>query len=202
MDKRVLKVIKKDAAAFLICLAVAAVAVAIPVAGLSTGLPEETESTTEATTKQTTTTTQTTQEESEPLMYWDEIPLDAELQDYIVRKSESLNIRPAIVFAMIWKETGYDSQAIGDEGRSFGLMQVGVRYHYIRMLDLNCTNLLDPLQNVTVGIDILSELIDKYDGDVVKALVAYNQGSYKGTVTNYALAVMQEAERLDAYVLH
>jgi soluble lytic murein transglycosylase-like protein len=56
--------------------------------------------------------------------------------------------------------------------------------------------LLNPYQNTTTGIDFLSEQIDRYDGDVAKALVGYNQGHYKGTVTKYALAVMERAEEL------
>jgi hypothetical protein len=31
---------------------------------------------------------------------------------------------------------------------------------------------------------------------MAKALVAYNQGSFKGTVTAYAKAVMENAERI------
>lgn len=122
---------------------------------------------------------------------WD-IPLDAELQKYIADQSNAHGIQPEIIVAMIKRESNYKADTIGDKGNSFGLMQIQVRWHYQRMLKLGCTNLLDPYQNVTVGIDYLAELLEKY-GDIGKALTAYNQGSYKGTVTQYAKAVMETA---------
>ena len=110
-----------------------------------------------------------------PVTYNEEIPLDAELQLHIVNECEKANIRPEIVFAMIQRESSYKADAIGDNGDSYGLMQVQPKHHYARMLELNCTNLLDPKQNVTVGIDILAELINK-DKGIVWALMAYNGG--------------------------
>ena len=81
-------------------------------------------------------------------------------------------------------------------------MQIQPRWHYKRMLNLGCTNLLDPYQNVTVGIDILAGAIWQY-GDVAQGLVAYNQGSYKGTITNYAQSVLETADNMrgSVYVL-
>lgn len=64
------------------------------------------------------------------------------------------------------------------------------------MEKLGCTDLLDPHQNVVVGIDYLAESIRRYDGDVAKALVAYNAGHYNGTVTAYAKSVLEKAEEL------
>lgn len=125
---------------------------------------------------------------------WD-IPLDAELQKYIVEQSEAHGIQPEIIVAMCFRESTYNANKIGDNGQAFGLMQIWPRWHYQRMLKLDSTNLLDPYQNVTVGIDYLAELLEKY-GDIGKALTAYNQGSYKGTVTQYAKAVMETAEGL------
>ena len=37
-------------------------------------------------------------------------------------------------------------------------------------------HLFDPAQNIRVGVRLLSELLDQYDGDVISALVAYNAG--------------------------
>ena len=139
-------------------------------------------------------------EETQELTSWEEIPLDAELQDFIVSKCE-VKISPAIVFAMIYCESNYRADVIGDGGNSFGLMQIQPRWHSQRMAKLGCTDLLNAYDNVTVGIDYLSELLERYDGDIAKALTAYNRGHYAGEVTAYAKAVINEAERLEMYVL-
>ena len=44
------------------------------------------------------------------------------------------------------------------------------------MKRLGCTDLLDPYENVTVGVDILAEKLERY-GDTEKALMVYNAGS-------------------------
>ena len=143
-----------------------------------------------------------TQPQAPIVIFWEDIPLEAELQDYIVCKCRDAGINPAVIFAIIFRESSYRTDIIGDNGNSFGLMQVQPRWHSERMARLNCTDLLDPYDNVTVGIDYLQELLDRYDGDITKALVAYNRGSYSGTITEYAEAVLNEAERLNTYVLN
>lgn len=125
-----------------------------------------------------------------------DVPLDAELQFHIIGLCEERDIDPAIVMAMIWKESRFHADSVGDGGNSLGLMQIQPRWHSKRMEKLGCTDLLDPHQNVVVGIDYLAESIRRYDGDVAKALVAYNQGSYKGTVTAYAKSVLAKAEEM------
>lgn len=125
----------------------------------------------------------------EPVMMYD-VPLDKELQLHIIQTCEEYHIDPAIVMAMIWRESGFRSDAVGDNGNAFGLMQIWPYWHGGRMERLGCTDLLDPYQNVVVGINYLAESIDRYDGDIAKALVAYNQGSYYETITGYALDVL------------
>lgn len=131
----------------------------------------------------------------EPVMMYD-VPLDMEMQLHIIQTCEEYHIDPAIVMAMIWRESGFRADAVGDNGNAFGLMQIWPYWHGGRMERLGCTDLLDPYQNVVVGIDYLAENIDRYDGDVAKALVAYNQGSYYETITGYALDVLDVAEEL------
>lgn len=130
----------------------------------------------------------------EPVLY--AVPLEAELQLHIIQTCEEHHIDPAIAMAMIWRESGFRADAVGDNGNAFGLMQIWPYWHGGRMERLGCTDLLDPYQNVVVGIDYLAENIDHYDGDVAKALVAYNQGSYHETITGYALDVLDMAEEL------
>ena len=132
----------------------------------------------------------------EPETVYYDVPLTQELQEHIFAECEKYGIDPAIVIAMCYRESSYNASAVGDNGRSFGLMQIQQRYHEERMERLGVTDLLDPMQNVTVGIDFLAELLDRYNGDVAKALVAYNRGHYAGEITQYALNVVETAEGL------
>ena len=132
-----------------------------------------------------------------------DIPLDDELQDYIIETSEERGVDPAIIIAMIKRESQFDIDIIGDKGKAFGLMQIHPRWHSDRIEKLGVTDLLDPYQNVTVGIDIMAELLD--DGKSVEwALMAYNGGYANanrhieaGTLSGYATDVLKFAEELE-----
>lgn len=132
------------------------------------------------------------------------IPLSADLQTYIFGLCEERSIDPTIILGMIKKESMYQADVIGDNGNSFGLMQIQPRWHEARMEKLGVTNLLDPYQNVLVGIDLFDELMDRGRG-VEWALMAYNGGtSYAnnmaaaGKVSDYAVTVMQYSRDLGA----
>ena len=134
---------------------------------------------------------------------WD-IPLSTELQAHIVVTCEEYNIDPRIVIGLIQVESNYNPNTIGDEGRSYGLMQIQLQWHKDRMKRLGCTDLLDPYQNITVGVDILAEMCEKYD-TMEETLTAYNAGETgaynlyfsKGIKANdYALKVIEIAESL------
>ena len=114
--------------------------------------------------------------------YYD-IPLSEELQEYIFTECEERGIKPEIVFGMIERESQFREEAIGDNGNSFGLMQIQPYWHSGRMERLGVTDLLDPFQNVAVGIDYLAELVLKYD-NIEMALTAYNAGC-TGAYNNY-----------------
>jgi soluble lytic murein transglycosylase-like protein len=95
----------------------------------------------------------------------------------------------------------FDAGAIGDRGRAQGLMQVQERWHFDRMSELGVTDLLDPYQNVTVGIHFLEELIWLGDGSIEWALMAYNGGhglanQKAESVVEYAEIVMSWAEEM------
>ena len=125
-----------------------------------------------------------------------DVPLAPELQMHIIETCEEHHIDPAIVMAMAYRESGFNAEAIGDGGDSYGLLQIQPRWHYGRMERLGCTDLIDPFQNVTVVVDYLAEQLERYDGDMAKALVAYNQGHFKETITDYALDVLDMAAEL------
>lgn len=143
-----------------------------------------------------------TPEEPERTYY--DVPLTEDLQDIIIDISEKRGVDPALVLAIIEKESGYNPDAAGDNGRSQGLMQIWRSFHEKRMEKLGAVNLYDPKDNVLVGIDILAEKLDKYE-DVEKALIAYNAGDAgakkhyfsKGVYSNgYSRAVIEIAEKV------
>ena len=125
-----------------------------------------------------------------------DVPLATELQLHIIQVAESYGIDPAIILAIIYRESSFNPASIGDYGAAFGLMQIQPRWHSDRMARLGCTDLLDPYQNVIVGTDYLAEQLIRYGGDMQKALVAYNAGHYSGTITMYAQVVIEMAEEL------
>lgn len=130
------------------------------------------------------------------------VPLEHELQDHIFAVCEKYGIDPALVVAIIQKESMFDIDAIGDRGRAQGLMQVQERWHFDRIEELGVTDLLDPYQNVTVGISYLDELFDM-GGSVEWVLMAYNGGPVyankkveAGVITEYVEVVMAAKEGL------
>lgn len=140
-------------------------------------------------------------EEEKPRFF--DVPLDEGLQTYIFELSEDIGIDPAIVIAIIEKESNYDASAVGDHGRSLGLMQIQLRWHTARMAELGCDDLLDARQNVCVGIDILADLLE--EGESIEwVLMAYNGGQVyadrlagEGRVSEYASEVLKMAEELE-----
>lgn len=135
--------------------------------------------------------------------YYEEIPLDKELQEHIEDVCRERHICYELVLAVIEKESNFKIDAVGDNGNSLGLMQIQPKWNWERMKRLNCTNLLDPYQNVEVGIDILAEYFHEYD-DVYTVLMAYNGGrnyaekmAAKGIYSEYALKVSARAAALE-----
>ena len=128
------------------------------------------------------------------------VPLDDALQQYVLDQASSKGISAAVVFAVIAKESDFNPDLVGDGGKSFGLMQIMASEHTERCIRLNAYNLLNPYQNVSVGIDYLAELMDENRG-LEWALMAYNGGpgyadrmTEAGKVSDYAVEVARMAE--------
>ena len=121
------------------------------------------------------------------------VPLDDDLQQYIVELSIQHDIAPCIIFAQIGVESAYQPDIIGDNGNSYGLMQIYRSVHEERMERLGVMDLLDPYQNVRVGIDIMSELMSWGHG-IEWALSYYN--GHGGEPCDYARTVLCNAEQI------
>lgn len=153
--------------------------------------------------KSQATETEPTTVTNEAVVY--DVPIEVDLLDHIQGLCADYVIPVELVLAMIEVESNYKSDAVSKAGAK-GLMQVIPEQHEDRMIKLNCPDLLDPYQNVTVGMNYLSELIDKYDGNFHKALTAYHhgpkgandkffgQGTYQ---SEYSLKVLETAQKIE-----
>lgn len=156
-------------------------------------------STTNTNTKKTST--KTTKKKTTKTKYYD-VPLSHKVQDHIFKTCKKASIDPRLVIAIIWKESNYKASAVGDHGNSVGLMQIQPRWCKEKMKKLKCPDLKDPYQNITVGVSILKDYINKGKG-IKWALMAYNGGpSYanrkasRGEVSEYARKVLAKKASL------
>ena len=84
-------------------------------------------------------------------------------------KSEHLSVD--LIRTVMEKESGFRPCAVSSQGAQ-GLMQLMPA----TAQDLNVSDPFDPKQNVSAGARYLKQLLDKYSGDVERALGAYNAG--------------------------
>lgn len=155
---------------------------------------------------ETTTEEITTEEQTTEKIELYVVPLDEDLQLHIIKLCEEHHIAPALVMAMIEQESGFNASAIGDDGKSMGLMQIYQKYHTDRMEKLGCNDLMNPYDNVAVGIDYLYELF-QMNPDVYWVLMSYNGGiAYSnermvtGNYSDYAVNVAARAKELERVV--
>lgn len=119
-----------------------------------------------------------------------DVPLSDDLQLYISQLCGEYGVDTPLVLAIIGQESNYNAEALGDGGNSIGLMQIQPQHHQQRMDKLGVTDLTDPYQNVTVGIDLLADLMGENKG-TEWAVTAYNAGA--GTADyNKAIGIRSE----------
>jgi cell wall-associated NlpC family hydrolase len=91
--------------------------------------------------------------------------------DMIRQAAAEAGVSPALVKAVARAESGFDPNS-GSTAGAQGLMQL--------MPDtargLGVTNPLDPMQSLRGGARYLRQMLDRFGGDVTKALAAYNAG--------------------------
>lgn len=192
-----------------LCVAILAVAVillGVRVSKLGTRTVIERQSVAEAQTLSAVLDAEELHDISEPpggYVYFN-VPLEDELQEYIFDICQDYGVDPGLIVSMIFHESNFDSAVIGtnDSGYSYGLMQIMPRWNQARMEKLGCLDLLNPYQNVLVGVDLMAEYIKKGYG-IEWALMAYNGGpSYanrkatEGVVSGYATRIMDYANGL------
>ncbi len=112
---------------------------------------------------------------AQPIAALTAIPLKpaapAELDTLVRQTAEKHHVDPDLVRAVIATESHWDASAVSRKG-ALGLMQLvpGTAQQ------LGVGNAFDPAQNVDAGVRYLGMLLDRYNGDLSKALAAYNAG--------------------------
>lgn len=112
--------------------------------------------------------------------------------DLIAERAAAHGLRPELVRAVIQVESAFNPRARSPVG-AMGLMQLMPG----TAADLGVANPFDPEQNIRGGVAYLRSLIDRFDGDEVLALAAYNAGP--GAVDKYGRKVPPYRET-QAYV--
>jgi len=108
-----------------------------------------------------------------------ELTLPLRHEDIIRQQSREKGVDAALIAAVIYSESKFEDRTSGAGAR--GLMQItpaaaneierrsgGTTFHL--------GDLSDPEINIRYGTYLLRELLDRYDGDVIAALAAYNAG--------------------------
>ena len=140
---------------------------------------------------------------AEPDKQYFNIPLSAELQDYIFTVTEQYNVPAEVVIAIIERESSYRPNVTGLAGEQ-GLMQIHPINHEWLSEELGITDYYDPEQNILAGTYLLSGLFNKYE-TATEALMCYNCGEAgakrlwaKGvTETDYTVGILSFIETLE-----
>jgi soluble lytic murein transglycosylase-like protein len=121
------------------------------------------------------------------------------INNYVREIAAKYKIEPELIMSIIQQESEYNPRAT--TGNCLGLMQVSSRWHKERASKLGITNFYDPYGNILLGVDYMSELLNKYK-DPRLALMVYNMNQKtaidmykKGKISSYAKTVLDRAQK-------
>lgn len=93
-----------------------------------------------------------------------------DIQSMIVRIAKEEGVDPAIMLAIAQQESGFNPNAVGDDGKSFGLFQIYSSAHP------DYKGGTDPEANTRYAARLFKGLLNQNNGSVNRALWAYNAG--------------------------
>lgn len=121
------------------------------------------------------------------------IRVPEDVKRFSVELGEQYSICPELIQAICFKESSFNPCA--ENGECIGIMQVNPSWHQDRMKRLGITDLYDTKENMMVGVDYLSELVEKYE-DISIVLMKYNGDSKAGDVMSSIADVSEYAEEV------
>lgn len=101
------------------------------------------------------------------------------LEPILARAASDYGIPSDLFLAQAWAESSWRIDAVSNKGATgvLQLMPKAVNFVSTRLLKLDHElDALDPAANAQMGARYMRHLIDRLDGDVRQALIAYNQG--------------------------
>lgn len=105
--------------------------------------------------------------------------ISEDLAKDIYEISQAEGIEPEVAYGLVRTESSFKNAAVSHVGAR-GLTQVMPRTAKWMVPGTKASDLHDQKTNLRLGFKYLNQMIDKYDGDVRLALLAYNRGP--GTV--------------------
>jgi soluble lytic murein transglycosylase-like protein/Tfp pilus assembly protein PilF len=101
-----------------------------------------------------------------PRAYWSRVSAAA----------DAARLDPYVVLALMRQESLFDADAVSSAA-AYGLMQLlTTTASRVAGSAVDARQLCDPTTNITLGTRYLRQLLDRYDGNLAKALAAYNGG--------------------------
>jgi soluble lytic murein transglycosylase-like protein len=98
------------------------------------------------------------------------LPVPAQYTTMVERAAAAANISPRLLAALVWQESRWKANAVSPKG-AIGLTQL--MPGTARDLGVNPR---DPMANLMGGARYLRQMLNYFDGDLERALAAYNAG--------------------------